>query len=168
MCSVTEMKEAAHKFLLINIFFPQCNKEGNCKFVIRQVSKFSKNGWDCFLQLGWKDNMLHFVQILTWFLYHSNKISKASRKSLFILIVNSFWEAFFILKLQDLFGSFPSLGFHVERLTGKWIPPVVWWRLRAGPQPEHSTESTVSTTMGSLLQRTFVDTLSPDAIRTSS
>ena len=44
--NVTEIKEAADNFSLINIFFPQCSKEGNCKFVIRQVSKFSKKG--CF------------------------------------------------------------------------------------------------------------------------
>lgn len=46
MHSVTGIKEAAHDFSLINVFFPPCNKEGNCKFVIKQVSKFSKHG--CF------------------------------------------------------------------------------------------------------------------------
>ena len=68
MHSVTEIKEAAHNYSLINVFFPPCNKEGNCKFVIRQVFKFSKNAWVFFFlsQLRWKDNMLHSVQILTW------------------------------------------------------------------------------------------------------
>lgn len=40
--SVTEIKEAAHNFSLINIFFPLHNKEGNCKFVISQVPKFPR------------------------------------------------------------------------------------------------------------------------------
>lgn len=48
MHSVTEIKEVAHTYSLINVFFPLCNKEGNCKFVIRQVSKFSKNDWVIF------------------------------------------------------------------------------------------------------------------------
>lgn len=53
MHSVTRIKEAAHNFSLINIFFPPCNKEGNCKFVIRQFSKFFKHGCFC-PQLGEK------------------------------------------------------------------------------------------------------------------
>ena len=168
MHSVTEIKEAAHNYSLINVFFPPCNKEGNCKFVIRQVFKFSKNAWVFFSPLSWGERTICCTLCKSSLGPTSLKSGfRNSCKSLFIPIVNSFGQAFFTLKLQDMFESSLSLELHGKRLAGNPIPPVVSWYLSTDHLPESSTGSIMSTIGGASLQITSMNPSSRNPVRTS-